>query len=90
MASHTERHGQTAPHAAATSGEAALACEMARLRSVYLDLVWDSLVGRLNRDPALQSHIPGYDDAHRLNGWDWPSAAPSMIGHRRMRHLRDE
>ena len=64
--------------------------EVTRLRAAYLDLVRDSLVGRLNRDPPLQEHLPGYDDTHRLNGWDWPSAAPSMIGWRRMSHLRNE
>lgn len=66
------------------------ATEIDRLRAAYLDLMCDSLVGRLNRDPALQEHIAGYDDEHRMNGWDWPSAAPSMIGWRRMNHLRNE
>lgn len=66
------------------------ASEAARLRAAYLDLVCNSLVGRLNRDPPLQEHLPAYDDEHRLNGWDWPSAAPSMIGWRRMSHLRNE
>lgn len=61
-----------------------------RLRNAYLDLVCNSLVGRLNRDPAIQAHIGGYDEEHRLNGWDWPSGAPSMIGWRRMSHLRRE
>jgi hypothetical protein len=70
-----------APHAA---------IEVERLRAAYLDLVCDSLVGRLNRDPPLQEHLAGYDEEHRLNGWDWPSGAPSMIGWRRMRHLRNE
>lgn len=64
--------------------------EVERLRANYLDLVSESLVGRLNRDPPLQGHLAGYDDEHRLNGWDWPSGAPSMIGWRRMRHLRNE
>lgn len=64
--------------------------EADRLRAAYLDLLCDSLVGRLNRDPALQEHIAGYDDEHRMNGWDWPSGAPSMIGWRRMTHLRNE
>jgi hypothetical protein len=64
--------------------------EIDRLRAVYLDLLCESLVGRLNRDQALQEHIAGYDDELRLNGWDWPSEAPSMIGWRRMNHLRNE
>ncbi len=66
------------------------ASELSSARKAFLDLMCDSLVGRLNRDPALQPHISGYDDAHRLNGWDWPSGAPSMIGWRRMSHLRAE
>lgn len=66
------------------------AAEVVRLRAAYLDLMCNSLVGRLNRDPPLQAHLGGYDDEHRLNGWDWPSAAPSMIGWRRMNHLRNE
>ncbi len=66
------------------------AADLDRLRAAYLDLLCDSLVGRLNRDPALQDHIAGYDDEHRMNGWDWPSGAPSMIGWRRMSHLRNE
>lgn len=65
-------------------------CEVERLRADYLDLLCNSVVGRLNRDPPLQEHLAGYDDEHRLNGWDWPSGAPSMIGWRRMSHLRDE
>lgn len=64
--------------------------EVERLRADYLDLVCNSVVGRLNRDPPLQTHLTGYDDEHRLNGWDWPSGAPSMIGWKRMRHLRNE
>jgi O-methyltransferase len=67
-----------------------MAQEIARLREAYLDLMCDSLVGRLNQDPALQPHLAGYDGDHRLNGWDWPSGAPSMIGWRRMYHLRNE
>jgi len=66
------------------------AIEAERLRANYLDLMCESLVGRLNRDPPVQQHLAGYDDEHRLNGWDWPSGAPSMIGWRRMRHLRNE
>ena len=66
------------------------ATEVARLRASYLDIVCKSLVGRLNRDPPLQQHLAGYDEEHRQNGWDWPSGAPSMIGWRRMAHLRAE
>lgn len=64
--------------------------EVVRLRAAYLDLMCDSLVGRLNRDPPLQQHLHDYDEAHRANGWDWPSGAPSMIGLKRMTNLRRE
>jgi hypothetical protein len=62
-----------------------------RLRTAYLDLVRDSLIGRLNQDPALlASKVHGYKDDFREQGWDWPSKAPSMIGARRMQNVRSE
>ncbi|MGE3710296.1 MAG: TylF/MycF/NovP-related O-methyltransferase [Hyphomicrobiaceae bacterium] len=64
--------------------------DVARIRSAYLDLMCNSLIGRLNQDPPLQREIGGYYDENRLNGWDWPSQAPSMIGWRRMSNLRSE
>jgi len=61
------------------------------LRAAYLDLVRDSLIGRLNEDPALPaSKVEGYRDDFREQGWDWPSKAPSMIGARRMQNVRSE
>ena len=64
--------------------------ELDCLRSTYLDLIGESLVGRLNRDPPMGKAGRSYDDMHRENGWDWPSGAPSMIGAKRMRNLRNE
>ena len=64
--------------------------ELDCLRSTYLDLIGESLVGRLNRDPPIGKAGRSYDDTHRENGWDWPSGAPSMIGAKRMRNLRNE
>src|SRR5262245_17738866 len=64
--------------------------ELDCLRSTYLDLIGESLVGRLNRDPPIGKAEQSYDDMHRENGWDWPSGAPSMIGAKRMRNLRNE
>src|SRR3954451_13484325 len=64
--------------------------ELDCLRSMYLDLIGESLVGRLNRDPPMGKVGGYYDDTHRENGWDWPSGAPSMIGAKRMRNLRNE
>lgn len=90
MTDDAERPTPSQPHRIATSPAPDPGGEVSRLRTAYLDLMCSSLVGRLNCDPPLQPHMPHYDDAHRLNGWDWPSAAPSMIGHHRMRHLRDE
>jgi O-methyltransferase/8-demethyl-8-(2,3-dimethoxy-alpha-L-rhamnosyl)tetracenomycin-C 4'-O-methyltransferase len=73
------------PHSTAQPAEAE------RLRAAYLDLVRDSLIGRLNEDPALPaSKVEGYLEEYRENGWDWPSKAPSMIGGRRMQNVRSE
>lgn len=61
------------------------------LRTAYLDLMRDSLIGRVNEDPALPaSKVEGYKDDYREQGWDWPSKAPSMIGARRMQNIRRE
>jgi hypothetical protein len=68
-----------------------LEIEAARLRAAYLDLMRDSLIGRLNEDPPLPaSKVEGYKDDYREQGWDWPSKAPSMIGARRMDNVRSE
>jgi hypothetical protein len=65
--------------------------EAARLRAAYLDLMRDSLIGRLNEDPPLQScKVDGYKPENREDGWDWPSKAPSMIGAKRMNNVRGE
>ncbi len=62
-----------------------------QLRAAYLDLMRDSLIGRLNEDPALPaSKVEGYKDDFREQGWDWPSKAPSMIGARRLQNVRSE
>ena len=64
---------------------------MARLRAAYLDLMRDSLIGRLNEDPPLPgSKVDGYKEEFREQGWDWPSKAPSMIGAKRMNNVRSE
>lgn len=61
------------------------------LRVAYLDLMQDSLIGRLNQDPPLPaSKVDGYREEYREQGWDWPSLAPSMIGAKRMGNLRHE
>jgi len=62
-----------------------------RLRAAYLDLMRDSLIGRLNEDPPLpSSKVEGYKPEYREHGWDWPSKAPSMIGGLRMENVRSE
>ncbi len=62
-----------------------------RLRAAYLDLMRDSLIGRLNEDPPLPaSKVEGYKPDYREQGWDWPSKAPSMIGGLRMENVRRE
>ena len=61
------------------------------LRAAYLDLMRDSLIGRLNEDPPLPAcKVDGYLGNYRENGWDWPSKAPSMIGAKRMNNVRSE
>lgn len=61
------------------------------MRAAYLDLMRDSLIGRLNEDPPLPaSKVKDYKDDFREQGWDWPSKAPSMIGARRMDNVRSE
>ena len=73
------------PHAPAWRADAE------QLRDAYLDLMRDSLIGRLNEEPALPaSKVEGYKDDYREQGWDWPSTAPSMIGARRMQNVRSE
>ena len=65
--------------------------ELAALRAAYLDLMRDSLIGRLNEDPPLPaSKVERYYDSVREKGWDWPSNAPSMIGALRMENVRSE
>ena len=62
-----------------------------RLRAAYLELMRDSLIGRLNEDPPLPaSKVEGYKPDYREQGWDWPSKAPSMIGGLRMENVRRE
>ena len=68
-----------------------LEADTARMRAAYLDLMRDSLIGRLNEDPPLPAcKVDGYREEFRENGWDWPSKAPSMIGAKRMNNVRSE
>lgn len=68
-----------------------LATDSASIRSAYLDLMRDSLIGRLNEDPPLPaSKVDRYYANVREKGLDWPSRAPSMIGARRMNNVRIE
>lgn len=68
-----------------------LEAHLASLRASYLDVVRDSLIGRLNEDPPLPaSKVDRYYDNVREEGLDWPSTAPSMIGARRMENVRSE
>jgi hypothetical protein len=65
--------------------------DLAALRTAYLDLMRDSLIGRLNEDPPLPaSKVDRYYDSVREKGWDWPANAPSMIGALRMGNVRSE
>jgi hypothetical protein len=65
--------------------------DLAALRAAYLDLIRDSLIGRLNQDPPLPaSKVDRYYENVREKGWDWPANAPSMIGLKRMSNVRTE
>jgi O-methyltransferase/8-demethyl-8-(2,3-dimethoxy-alpha-L-rhamnosyl)tetracenomycin-C 4'-O-methyltransferase len=73
------------------SPAASPAAEAERLRAAYLDLMRDSLIGRLNEDPEVPvGPIEGYHHKRREHGVDWPSQAPSMIGFWRMQNVRSE
>lgn len=65
-----------------------MADEIARLRTLYLDMMERAILGMIIEDPPLMyfkgKHIPEI----RLEGKDWPSQAHSMIGFKRMRSLR--
>ena len=79
------------PEPVTTEHAKAEAAEIARLRKAYLDMTRDSLIGRLNRDPPQpSSEVDAYYEEYREQGWDWPSAAPSMIGLKRMENVRSE
>lgn len=73
---------------------AAAAVTAAHLRARYLDLMRDCLTGTIYEDPSLAMKPEGgrmlpFDGSRREVGMDWPSRAPSMIGHKRMRQLQE-
>jgi len=62
------------------------------LRTRYLDLVRNSLIGVLYDDPEVAQRVDqailGFDPVRRALGKDWPSRAFSMIGAHRMLQLQ--
>ena len=62
------------------------------LRTRYLDLVRESLIGVVQEDPELAQRVDGgevaFDPGRRAEGRDWPSQALSMIGAKRMLQLQ--
>ena len=55
----------------------------------YLDLLENSLTGRLTEDPPISPWSNGrFDSEVRLVGRDWPASAQTMIGSVRMRNIR--
>ncbi|MGA3308027.1 MAG: TylF/MycF/NovP-related O-methyltransferase [Xanthobacteraceae bacterium] len=58
-------------------------------RSLYLDLLEDSLIGAFMRDESIAPHQRGYDENRRELGRDWPKFACTMIGKARMRNIRE-
>jgi len=53
---------------------------------VYLDLMEACLTGMIYRDVSLNDGK--YDNERRINGGDWPITAHTMIGVKRLHHLR--
>jgi O-methyltransferase len=62
------------------------------LRTRYLDLMRNCLIGMIYEDPPLEISVEGglrpFDRVAREIGMDWPSRAHSMIGQRRMLQLQ--
>jgi hypothetical protein len=54
----------------------------------YLDLLEETLTGRLVEDAPMSPWSKGYDPELRAIGLDWPNKALTMIGTTRMRNLR--
>ena len=63
--------------------------ERTRLINKYLDLLQDSLLGAIYKDPPLLVNgLQHYDAEVREYGWDWPSLAHTMIGRKRLANVR--
>jgi O-methyltransferase len=58
-------------------------------RSLYLDLLEDSLIGTIIEDESIAPWQQGYSESRREIGRDWPKYAFTMIGKARMRNLRE-
>lgn len=74
---------------------AATGFERARVsRNLYLDLLEKTLTGIILQDSGYlptwtPSRPDGYNEEYRTMGLDWPVHAHTMIGLRRLRHLRE-
>lgn len=70
-------------------GRPANGTETDRVRTLYLELLQECLLGTIYRDPSVHPKNAGiYDPVARELGVDWPARAHSMIGRKRMRNLR--
>jgi Macrocin-O-methyltransferase (TylF) len=58
-------------------------------RTLYLDLLEDSLIGTIMKDESIAPWQKGYSQTSRELGRDWPKYAFTMIGKARMRNLRE-
>src|SRR4030095_5680404 len=59
------------------------------LRNRYLDLMAKCLTGSIYEDKPLSAlGQKDFDPQLREYGWDWPSAAHTMIGRKRLDNLR--
>ena len=73
--------------------ETATSASETRLIDLYLNLLEQTLTGVILQDPGHvprfeMKQAPDYDETRRLNGRDFPVHAPTMIGQKRLRHLR--
>jgi O-methyltransferase/8-demethyl-8-(2,3-dimethoxy-alpha-L-rhamnosyl)tetracenomycin-C 4'-O-methyltransferase len=67
--------------------------DSAGARTLYLDLIERCLLNTIYQDPYTDWSRPGvareFDPVKRRLGLDWPTVAHTMIGHARLRHLRE-
>ena len=59
------------------------------LADAYLEVVENGVTGTLYDTPNLLPQWPGYNETLRMRGNDWPEPGHTMVGHLRLRQVRD-